>query len=80
MVGQHRATQCEAQDGQIVSQFQKALDIGRNLSENNVISIIWHDNVLKMKGGRMYEKILEFLVSQEDVKILPGKELIKILE
>ena len=46
----------------------------------NVISVIWHDNVLKMKGGRMYEKILEFLASQDDVKILSGKELVKILK
>mgnify|MGYP001443900992 CR=1 FL=1 len=64
----------------IISEFQKALDIGRNLSEENVISMIWHDNVLKMKGGRMYEQILEFLCSQKDVKILSGKDLVKILK
>ena len=34
---------------------------------------------LKMKGGRMYKKILEYLISQEDVKILPGIEVIKNL-
>ena len=73
-------TYMKIEEKQIVSEFQNTLDIGRNLSENNVISIIWHDNVLKMKGGRMYEEILEFLTSQDDVKILPGKELVKILE
>tara|TARA_Y100000996_G_scaffold411246_1_gene395036 strand:- start:51 stop:818 length:768 start_codon:yes stop_codon:yes gene_type:complete len=73
-------THMRIKEEQIISEFQKTLDIGRNLSKKNIISVIWHDNVLKMKGGRMYEKILEFLISQEDVKIMSGKELIKILE
>ena len=64
----------------IIPEFKKTIEIGRNFSDVNVISVIWHDNVLKMKGGRMYEKILEFLTSQDDVKILPGKDLVKILE
>ena len=64
----------------IIPEFKKTIDIGRNFSDVNVISVIWHDNVLKMKGGRMYEKILEFLISQDDVKILPGKDLVKILK
>ena len=73
-------THMKIEEEQIISEFQKTLDIGRNIAKENVISVIWHDNVLKMKGGRMYEKILEFLTSQDDVKILPGKELVKILE
>ena len=73
-------THMKIEENEIVSEFEKALDIGRNIAKENVISVIWHDNVLKMKGGRMYEKILEFLTSQDDVKILPGKELVKILE
>ena len=64
----------------IIPEFKKTIDIGRNFSDVNVISVIWHDNVLKMKGGRMYEKILEFITSQDDVKILPGKDLVKILK
>ena len=64
----------------IIPEFEKTLELGRNFSDQNVISVIWHDNVLKMKGGRMYEKILEFLTSQEDVEVLPGKELVKILK
>ena len=67
------------EDG-IIPEFRKTLEIGRNVSDKNVISVIWHDNVLKMKGGRMYEKILEFLDSEDDVKILPGKDLVKILK
>ena len=70
-------TYMRLKEHEIIPEFKKTLEIGRNFSEKNVISIIWHDNVLKMKGGRMYEKILEFLTSQKDVKILPGRELIK---
>ena len=64
----------------IIPEFEKTLELGRDFSDQNVISVIWHDNVLKMKGGRIYGKILEFLTAQEDVKILPGKELVKILK
>ncbi len=63
-----------------VTLMQKTLDLGRSLSENNVISVIWHDNVLKMKGGRMYKQILEFLTSQDDVEIKRGIDLVKILK
>ena len=64
---------------EIIPEFKKTLEIGRKYSQQNVISVLWHDNVLKMKGGRMYEKILEFLTSQNDVKILSGKNLVKKL-
>ena len=65
-------------NGQSIQEvLQKAIF---NFSKENVISVLWHDNVLKMKGGRVYGEILEFLTSQEDVKILPGKELVKILK
>jgi len=66
------------QEEKLISEFQKTLDLGRSLSENNVISVIWHDNVLKMKGGRMYKQILEFLTSQDDVEIKRGADLVKI--
>jgi len=64
----------------IIPEIRKTLELGRRYSDENVISLIWHDNVLKMKGGRMYDKILEFLSSQDDVKILSGRELVKILK
>ena len=73
-------TQMGIKEDGIIPEFKKTLELGRNISDQNVISVIWHDNVLKMKGGRVYGKILEFLTSQEDVKILPGKDLVKILK
>ena len=67
------------EDG-IIPEFEKTIKLSRSISSDNVISVIWHDNVLKMKGGRMYTKILEFLTSQDDVKIMSGVELVKILK
>jgi hypothetical protein len=43
------------------------------------MTVNWHDNVLKMKGGRMYEKIIAFLTSQSDVKIVRGIDLAEIV-
>ena len=73
-------TYMKIREEKIISEFQKTLDLGRSLAENNVISVIWHENVLKMKGGRMYKQILEFLTSQDDVEIKRGIDLVKILK
>jgi len=73
-------TYMKIKEEKIISEFQKTLELGRSISENNVISVIWHDNVLKMKGGRMYKQILEFLTSQDDVEIKSGIDLVKILK
>jgi len=73
-------TYMKIKEEKIISEFQKTLDLGRSISENNVISVLWHDNVLKMKGGRMYKQILEFLTSQDDVEIKRGIDLVKILK
>ena len=73
-------THMKIKEEKIISEFQKTLDLGRSISENNVISVLWHDNVLKMKGGRMYKQILEFLTSQDDVEIKSGIDLVKILK
>jgi peptidoglycan/xylan/chitin deacetylase (PgdA/CDA1 family) len=60
----------------IVSTIEKSLNSSRQLnSDFNVMTILWHDNVLKMKGGRIYPKILEFLSSQDDVIMCSGIEL-----
>ena len=60
----------------IISIVEKTLNSCRQLDSNfNLMTILWHDNVLKMKGGRIYPKILEFLASQDDVKMCKGIEL-----
>jgi len=60
----------------IVSIVEKTLNSCRQLdSDFNIMTILWHDNVLKMKRGRIYPKILEFLASQDDVIMCNGIEL-----
>ena len=60
----------------IISIVKETLNSCRQLnSDFNIISILWHDNVLKMKRGRMYPKILEFLSTQDDVVMHKGIEL-----
>ena len=60
----------------IISTIEKTLNSCRQLElDFNVMTILWHDNVLKMKGGRMYAKILEFLASQDDVIMGNGLKL-----
>ena len=60
----------------IISTIEKTLNSCRQLdSDFNIMTILWHDNVLKMKGGRIYPKILEFLASQDDVIMCNGLEL-----
>jgi len=72
-------TYMKISENELVSVFEKTLDFSRNLGKDNVLTLIWHDNVLKMKGGRMYSKILEFLTSQDDVEICRGIDLVNRL-
>ena len=61
---------------QIIPIIEKTLNSCRQQdSDFNLMTVLRHDNVLKMKGGRMYPKILEFLSSQEDVVMCKGIEL-----
>ncbi len=73
-------THMKLSEDDIIPTIKKTLDYSRKLDyDNNVITILWHDNVLKMKGGRIYEKILEFLSSQDDVSLKRGIDLVKIV-
>ena len=60
----------------VVDTIKNTIEYGRKLNDEfNVITLNWHDNVLHMKGGRMYKNILEYLSSQEDVSIHKGIDL-----
>ena len=74
-------TYMKISEDKIIKTVEKTLNSCRKLNlEFNVMSILWHDNVLKMKGGRMYSKILEFLSSQDDVKLVNGIDLATFLQ
>jgi len=69
-------THMNISEEKIVPIVEKTLNFCRKLnSDFNLMTILWHDNVLKMKGGRIYPKILEFLTEQDDVVISTGIEL-----
>jgi len=73
-------TYMKIKEEQIISTFKDTLVYARGLnSKFNIITVVWHDSVLQMKGGRMYAKILEYLSSQDDVQICRGIELAKMI-
>ncbi len=75
-------TYMKVEENDIIDVFDQMLEMGKTASlknDFNIISVLWHDNVLKMKGGRMYEKILEYLTSQDNVKIVRGIDLARIV-
>jgi peptidoglycan/xylan/chitin deacetylase (PgdA/CDA1 family) len=70
-------THMRISEEKIIPIIKKTLNSSRQLDKDfNIMTILWHDNVLKMKGGRMYPKILEFLSSQDDVVMCNGLELV----
>jgi len=50
--------------------LNKAFKHGRK-----IVTILWHDSSLKMKGGRMYGDIVETLSSMDNINILRGVDL-----
>ena len=80
-------TYMKIKENRIIEIFESTLNYGRNLIRHrdhkqkdfNVITVVWHDNVLKMKGGRMYKEILEYLTSQDDVRIGRGIDLAEMI-
>ena len=57
----------------VVKVVREALDTARRFNRD-VITILWHDCSIKMKGGRMYGKVLEYLASRDDIKVVKGIE------
>lgn len=72
-------THMKIDEKQVIPTFKQTLDYARK-NDTKVITVIWHDNVLKMIGGRKYKEIVEFLASQNDVKINRGVDLVSILQ
>ena len=73
-------TYMQISENNLINMFQDTLNFSKSLGEDNFLTLLWHDNVLRMKGGRMYRDILEFLVSQDDVKVLRGLDIVNMLK
>lgn len=48
--------------------------------KEKVITIVWHGCVLKMKKGRQYSNVLDYLTSQRDIEIKRGIDLVEMIE
>ncbi len=44
-----------------------------------VVTILWHDSSINMIGGRMYESVVDYLHSNEEVKILRGVDALRMV-
>ena len=71
-------TYMKIKESQVVALFEKTLNHIKNLKKN-IITVIWHDNVLKMIGGRMYTRILEYLCCRDDIRICRGIDLVRMI-
>ena len=56
-------------EDRVVEHVGKAIELAPG---GGFVTILWHDNVLKMRGGRMYSKIVDFLASMDDVRLVRG--------
>ncbi|MCJ7470265.1 hypothetical protein MUO74_07195 [Candidatus Bathyarchaeota archaeon] len=66
---------------QVVDVVRQAINRCRELpKEKNIMTIIWHDCALKMKKGRRYPEVLEFLTSLKDAEIMRGIDLYERIE
>jgi hypothetical protein len=54
-------------EDKVIDCISRALNIG---AKSKFITILWHDCSIKMKGGRMYSKILELLHSRDHLKVV----------
>jgi hypothetical protein len=64
----------------VINTFRRVLESAIKYNNTfNIVTIIWHANVLKMKGGRKYKDILEYLSGQKDVRLIKGIELAGII-
>jgi peptidoglycan/xylan/chitin deacetylase (PgdA/CDA1 family) len=60
---------------EVVKKVKHAVEMCEQLSSKRVITIIWHNCSLKMKFGRKYRDVLEYLVSRSNVLVKTGIEL-----
>ena len=68
-------------ENEVISLVKHTVNKCRKLpEEKRIITIIWHDCVLKMKKGRCYQQILEYLTSLRDIAVKRGIDLFEMIE
>ena len=69
-------TYMRVEEERIVKLVNKAVELS---CDKGFMTILWHDNSLKMRGGRMYPAILEFLASRDNVSLVRGIDAYKAI-
>lgn len=68
-------------ENEVLPLIRYAVNTCRRLPrEKRIMTIIWHDSVLKMKKGRLFPVILKYLVSLKDVEVRRGIDLFEMIE
>ena len=62
----------------VIPFFDRLVKRCRERAGQRIFSVVWHDNTLKMRGGRMYSKVIDFLHSRE-VVLCTGKKMYEMI-
>ena len=64
----------------VIKLIRNTVEMCRKMSrKDKIITIVWHGCVLKMKRGRRYTQVLEYLTSAKDVEMRRGIDLLKMI-
>jgi len=68
-------------ESEVVTMVKHVVDKCKNLQhEKRIMTILWHDCVLRMKMGRLYPEVLRYLTSLKDIEFRRGIDLFEMVE
>jgi peptidoglycan/xylan/chitin deacetylase (PgdA/CDA1 family) len=67
-------------EADVLKVVKQTMRMGQNLHQANpIVTLLWHDCALKMRFGRKYRQVLEFLISLKNVSVKRGIDLAKMI-
>jgi hypothetical protein len=67
-------------EGDVLRRVQQAVNLCKGLPSGRVLTILWHNCSLKMRFGRRYSEVVEYLASNEDVTVKTGEGLLGMFD
>ena len=67
-------------EGDVLRTVQQAVNLCKGLPSRRVLTILWHNCSLKMRVGRRYSEVVEYLASNEDVTVNMGEGLLDMFD
>lgn len=64
---------------EVVKTVRHAVEMCERMPSKRVMTIVWHNCSLKMRFGRKYAEVLEYLVSRKNVLVKTGIELSEMI-